>query len=165
MGKEVSEVGSPLRRSSDLANADIGSATAQAIPSSWTINQETAIVYEVNAGSGLTNVRMEFGVDNGIFVWLDGAYPFGAVGPGAAIANEYNVALGNLSAGTHFLQVLREDHGGITGHDILVSADASRVEPVPEPGSLSLVGAGALVILASLRRRRFRQSPPRAGAT
>lgn len=52
------------------------------------------------------------------------------------------------SAGSYALQILREDHGGATGYDIL--ADAVRV---PEPASLSLLGMG-LLSLGMIRRRR-----------
>ncbi len=54
------------------------SSGTQAIPLTWAINTETAIIYEIAAGAGLTNLFLSLGVDNGIFVWLDGTYLFGA---------------------------------------------------------------------------------------
>ncbi|HEY0878857.1 MAG TPA: PEP-CTERM sorting domain-containing protein [Zeimonas sp.] len=128
------------------------SGAPQAIPSSWTVNTETAIVYVIDAGAGgLANVQVGIGVDNGIYVWLNGEYQFGAMAPGADSENEYPFNLGSLPAGTHYLQVLREDHGGRTGYSIRVSAE--RVAAVPVPGALALLGIGLAGLGWGLRRR------------
>ncbi len=124
--------------------------SVQAIPSTWAINTETAIVYEIGAGGGLANVGLSLGVDNGIFVWLDGTYLFGTRRAGGSSPGEYVLALPNLTAGTHYLQIMREDHGGATGYAIELTAD---VKKVPEPGTLALLGF-TLTGLAFTRRRR-----------
>jgi hypothetical protein len=99
---------------------------AQAIPPSWDLNTETAIVYEIDAGRcGAQSVTGSFGVDNGIFVWVNGVYAFGALAPGGAIAGEYTVPLGNLPSGTNFVQILREDHGGLTGYSVQITGNVS----------------------------------------
>lgn len=123
------------------------SAGPVAIPSTWTVNHETAIVYNfvLNATS---NLHIDLGVDNGILVWLNGSYIFGAQNSGGSFLSEYDIDLNYLAAGSYALQILREDHGGATGYDILADA-----VPVPEPASLSLLGMG-LLSLGMIRRRR-----------
>jgi hypothetical protein len=97
-------------------------SSPQAIPLTWGINTETAIVYEIDAGAcGAKSVTGSFGVDNGIFVWVNGVYAFGALAPGPATAGEYVVPLGNMSPGTNFVQVLREDHGDVTGYSVQIT--------------------------------------------
>ena len=128
--------------------------TAEAsIPNSWTPGDEVAIIYQFDT-LGATNVVANFGVDNGIFVWLNGNYEFGARAGGTAVAGEYSINLGDLAAGTHYLQLLLEDHGGSNGYIVDITADEFIPAPeVAEPGTLAVLGAG-LLGLAWVRRRR-----------
>ena len=104
------------------------SAAPLAIPATWAVNTETAIVYAIDVEAGLTDLTLSLGVDNGIFVWLDGNYIFGTRRGGGASENDDVFSLPNLSAGVHYLQILREDHGGSTGYFIgLSGAFVSRV--------------------------------------
>lgn len=123
----------------------------QAIPASWAVNTETAIIYEIDGGSlGFDNVVASFGVDNGIFVWLNGSFLGGHLRPGASVPGEFTIDIGSIGSGSNFLQVLREDHGGGTGFDVSVLGDVAAV-PLPAAGFLLLGGLGAL---GALRRRR-----------
>ncbi len=122
----------------------------QAIPATWTVGTETAIIYAIDAGDGLDNVVASFGVDNGIFVWLDGVFLGGHMRPGGAVLGEFTRNIGALSAGTHYLQVLREDHGGATGYAVSVTGERLRI---PEPGTPGLLVL-ALAAASLMRHRR-----------
>ena len=104
------------------------------IPVVWEDNTETAIIYEVNGGqTGFTNVLAQLDVDNGVFVWVNGQYRFGAIGPGSPSPVgqfEYtNVVLGTLSPGTNYIQILREDNGFFSGYQIRITGDAATLPP------------------------------------
>ena len=125
-----------------------------AIPATWAINTETAIVYQFSVTQGIDNlVSASFGVDNGIFVWLDGTFVRGELRGGTAIPGEHVFNLGSLSTGTHYLQVLREDHGGATGYNINVTGVAGATS-VPEPGAIALLAVGLLTLGVAARRKR-----------
>ena len=48
------------------------------IPNQWTVGTEVAVIYPFYT-LGATNVIARFGVDNGIYAWLDGDYIGGAI--------------------------------------------------------------------------------------
>ena len=118
------------------------------IPATWAINTETAIIYEINGGAtGFTNVLAQIDVDNGVFVWVNGQYKFGAIGSGSPSPVgqfEYtNIVLGTLSPGTNYIQLLREDNGFFSGYQIRISGEVAnqsgafsfgRVQFVPSVG-------------------------------
>jgi hypothetical protein len=98
----------------------------QTIPQNWAANTETAIIYEIDGGdSGFSNVKGKFGVDNGILIWVNGKYKFGAIAVGEAYPQEYSVDLGDLKPGKNYIQILREDHGVRTGYYISVTGTHS----------------------------------------
>lgn len=118
------------------------SAGPVAIPTTWTVNDDTAIVYDFNLAMA-SDLHIDTGVDNGIIIWLDGVFLFGRTEPGGANINEYDIDISGVAAGAHSLQILRGDHGGGTGYAISVDATDAPVEPpvagVPEPGTLILL--------------------------
>ncbi len=100
------------------------------IPSTWAGTTDTAVVYVITVDPG-SQVQLTgtFAVDNGIIVWVDGSFRFGAIEEGEAVSGEYsNKDLGVVGGGTHFIQIFREDHGGATGYDVNIQG---RVLPPP----------------------------------
>jgi hypothetical protein len=125
----------------------------RSIPTYWNVNDEDAIVYAFDIGAtGWTDVELRFGVDNGALVWLDGQFVFGAQRGGGAYEWEYSVNLPDLGAGTHYLQILREDHGGATGYALELRG--TPVSAVSEPGTLAMFGLGLAGIGAVASRRK-----------
>jgi hypothetical protein len=131
------------------------SASKIPIPNQWAVGTEAAVIYQFDT-LGATNVIARFGVDNGIFVWLDGNYLFGARAGGGFSLGEYQVDVGDLAAGTHFLQILLEDHGVTNGYAVEISADTFEPgpPPVPEPAS------GLLLALAAAAGWGLRRAAP-----
>lgn len=120
------------------------------VPQAWGINTETAIMFELDGGQyGISNLIGNFGADNGLFVWVNGQYKFGATAPGGAFPSEYpNVNLGQLNPGQNWIQILRTDHGGRTGSYISVVGDYN-ISQVPE--SSSAIALAVFGILCSLK--------------
>lgn len=123
------------------------------IPNSWTAGSEVAVIYQFDTLAA-TGVVASFGVDNGIHAWLDGVYLGGARRPGGVSLGEHTFNVGDLTAGTHFLQLLLEDHGSANGYAVQITADTFVPGPpptssVPDSGSWSLyfLATGWLVIM------------------
>lgn len=75
------------------------SAAPVAIPSTWARQTETAIIYALDRGAmGLANTAASFGIDNGVFVWLNGKLLGGYVRKGGATPVEWSISMGNLCA-------------------------------------------------------------------
>jgi hypothetical protein len=137
----------------DPLNLNANWSFRSAIPNSWTVGSEVAVMYQFNTLAA-TNVVASFGVDNGIFVWLDGQYLFGARRGGGVLLGEYVVPVGDLSAGTHFLQLVLEDHGSVNGYAVSITADTFVPGPgVPEPSSITLILLGTVSLFALSRSR------------
>lgn len=110
------------------------------IPDTWPRRSENAIVYEIDAGEGgITNLVGHFTVDNGVWVWVDGEFKFGAIHPGLADVSvfEYaNIPLGDVGPGKHYVQILRSDTHKDTGFNVLITGNTNGGRPgVDTPGS------------------------------
>ena len=141
----------------DPLNLNANWQALTSIPNSWAVGTEVANMYQFDTLSA-TNVVARFGVDNGIFAWLDGAYLGGARRAGGVSLGEHTFNVGDLSAGTHFLQLLLEDHGSANGYAVEITADTFVPGPppgptVPEPSTMLLLASG-LAGLGFLRRRK-----------
>ena len=125
------------------------------IPNSWTVEEEVAVIYQFDTLEA-TNVVASFGVDNGIFVWLDGDYIGGARRSGGVSLGEHIFDVGDLDAGTHFLQILLEDHGSTNGYAVEITADTFTPGPPPEipiPAAIWLFGSGLIGLIGLARRQ------------
>lgn len=125
------------------------------IPDTWALNTETAIIYPLVTDSyGISNLRGDFDADNGIYVWVNGQYKFGARAPGlpSPVGQfEYtNVFLGSLPPGTNYIQVLREDSGITAGYQIRLTGTTMTTNPVPpvivQPPTNQTVAAGSSAV-------------------
>jgi hypothetical protein len=101
------------------------------IPASWKLNDEVATLYEVDGGAnGTARLRGNFDVDNGIYVWVNGQYKFGARAPGLPSPEgqfEYtNIDLGKLAPGKNYIQVLCEDSGISDGYRVKITGVPNR---------------------------------------
>jgi hypothetical protein len=88
-------------------------AMVSAYTKMWPVGTEVAMVIPLTLNTG-GHVTASIGVDNGVFLWLDGMHTFGAEETGSATPGEYMVDLGTLQ-GTHYLQFVLEDHGVTNG--------------------------------------------------
>lgn len=87
----------------------------QALPGVWNVNSEVALVYAIDAGLGMSDVTASFAkVDNGIHVFVNGDWKFGARDPEGR--GWTGIALGDLGPGTNYIQVLLEDSGGAVAY-------------------------------------------------
>jgi len=149
----------------DPANLNSNWNALASIPNSWTVGTEVATIYQFNT-LGATNVVASFGVDNGIFAWLDGNYLGGARKGGGVSLGEHTFDVGDLAPGVHYLQLLLEDHGSANGYAVAINADTFIPcgEPgtpdcpndppgVPTPSTLFLLIAG---LAGLIRQRRAR---------
>jgi len=125
------------------------------IPNQWAVGTEVAVMYQFDT-LGATNVVANFGVDNGIYAWLDGVYIGGGRNAGGVVLGEYSFNIGNLDSGTHFLQLLLEDHGVTNGYAAQITADTyiPGPPPVPIPAAIWLFGSGLVGLIGFARRNR-----------
>jgi PEP-CTERM motif len=112
----------------------------------WAVNSELALIYAIDVAESMDLVASFASIDNGIHIWVNGVWMFGARDPeGRAWSN---IPLGAIGAGRSYIQILLEDSGGARAYGgPLIQGTA-----VPEPSALALLLAGFAGL--QIRRRR-----------
>ena len=153
------------------ANGPFAPGPTQPIPSTFTM-------WEVNADpylrtsftlSAPTALTVWIGVDNGInSLYLNGVLATAGVNAeGNAFRWEsvFDVPAVYTVSGLNVLALQLEDHGGLTGFDMMVTADDAAINPpittnspptsVPEPATFLLLASGVASLAAFRRKLKF----------
>ena len=93
----------------------------------WPEGTENASMMLVDGGPyGVANLKADIGIDNMIFIWINGEYRYGAYSPvhyDPANLPLKNVDLGPLRPGPNTIQILRSDEFGWAGADWTIRED------------------------------------------
>ena len=120
----------------------------------WAAGTDLALTTSFDFSGAVTGpLNLHVASDNGFLVFLNGVQLAKENAEGFTSYWEYEYALDSalLQQGTNVLQVLAEDHGGITFFDLQLDANVNAA--VPEPAMPALLGAALLGLMAARRRR------------
>jgi hypothetical protein len=97
----------------------------------------------------LSTVFWQLAVDNGYAMYLNGTLIGSDNQEGYTYAWEYAGIFPHAIQGVNILALALEDHGVRTAFDMEIIGT-----PLPEPGTIALVGMGGLALAARFRRRK-----------
>ncbi len=119
----------------------------------WAAGTPMSVRTTVNlAGYDLSSIGYDLGVDNGFDLFVNGNHVAGDNAEGFTFRWEYSGAIPQsaLLAGANLVEVVLEDHGGLTAFDMQITGDAR----VPDGGAtLSLLVIGFSGLAFAARRR------------
>ncbi len=103
------------------------------------------------SGHDLSTVQWNLGSDNGYKLFVNGTLLSQGNAEGFTWRWEYGGAIPSslLHAGTNWIAVALDDHGGLTAFDMQITA-----VPVPEPETYALLLAGLGAVAFKTRRRK-----------
>lgn len=119
----------------------------------WGAGTDLAMWNVFDVSSALEgSLTLNVASDNGFMVFINGVQVAKANAEGFTSIWEYTYSIDNslLSVGDNLIEVLAEDHGGITYFDMQLSGETA---PVPEPATMMLFGIG-LLGLAGISRKK-----------
>lgn len=122
----------------------------------WSDNTGLALEKTFNLSGKLNNAEIDYGIDNGAVIYVNGVEVSRLIEEGYGWQNEHSLTLASslFKTGSNMIQVLAEDHGGATWFDLQLKGDVTGVTPTPEPSAI-ILGLMSLGSMLGLKRRKI----------